>query len=153
MAGLYVHIPFCKQICHYCDFYKTATLKYKSEFLEALIKEIVLKKDYIDEPIETLYFGGGSPSVLNCNDLNKILDCFKNYYKLNTLIETTIEVNPDDLNLDYLMRLKELGFNRLSIGVQSFNNDILKYLNRRHTSETAINAINASFKAGFENIY
>ena len=141
MAGIYIHIPFCKQICHYCDFYKTATLRNIEPFLFALIKEIELKSSFIDDKIETIYFGGGTPSVLNDYQIATIFAHLSKYFDLSDLIESTIEVNPDDLNKNTLKRLKFSGFNRISIGVQSFNDDILKFLNRRHNAKDAIESI------------
>ncbi len=153
LAGLYIHIPFCKKICHYCDFYKIANERKISDFLPVLYKEIELKKDYLPgEEINTIYFGGGTPSVLDSKDIAKIVELLYKFYKINSDCEITIELNPDDISFDFYQKLAELGFNRLSIGVQSFNDKLLNYLNRRHTGQEAINSIKLASDAGFKNI-
>jgi oxygen-independent coproporphyrinogen-3 oxidase len=152
MAGIYVHIPFCKQICHYCDFYKIASSKNIESYLSALFKEIELKHTFSHEKIQTIYFGGGTPSVLSNNQLDRIINQLSKNFDLSGLIESTIEVNPDDLNIDFLKEIRLSGFNRISIGVQSFNDEILKFLNRRHNAKNAIESIDSAFNAGFDNI-
>jgi oxygen-independent coproporphyrinogen III oxidase len=152
LAGIYIHIPYCKAICHYCDFYKTANIRNIDQFIESLILEIRIKKNWINEKIETLYFGGGTPSQLSISQLNIIIDVLKDNYDLTDLLESTIEINPDDISFDYLKGIKALGFNRLSIGIQTFNNNVLLFLNRKHYNKSALNCIEHSKNAGFKNI-
>jgi oxygen-independent coproporphyrinogen-3 oxidase len=152
LAGIYVHIPFCKTICHYCDFYKTANLKTIDVVIDCILKEIELKKSWISENVSTIYFGGGTPSVLNINQLSKIIDFIFKNFSFDNELEITIEVNPDDVSIDYLKQVSNIGFNRLSIGIQSFNDDILKFLNRRHNSYSAKNAIENAKNAGFNDV-
>lgn len=152
MAGIYIHIPFCKQACYYCDFHFSTSQKFKNEILACISKEIELRKTEINKPIQTLYFGGGSPSLLHPNELSAILTKVKEAFNCDELTEITLEANPDDLSINYLEELKSIGINRLSIGVQTFSDTILKKLNRAHTSDQAINSINAARKLGFKNI-
>ncbi|MBN1253013.1 MAG: radical SAM family heme chaperone HemW [Bacteroidales bacterium] len=152
MAGIYIHIPFCKKICHYCDFYKTANLKLEDDFINSVIKEIEIRSDFLDSEIETIYFGGGTPSAISINNLQIILNNILQKFSVNKNSEITIELNPDDINEEYLNQLLKLGFNRLSIGTQSFNNQILNYLNRRHNSEKAENSIKLALNVGYKNI-
>lgn len=152
MAGIYIHIPFCKTICHYCDFYKIANLSKISEFIKALLKEIVQKKDFLKESIQSIYFGGGTPSVLSAEMIKILIDELKKFYDLSDNCEITFEINPDDVTFQYLYDLNNLSVNRLSIGIQSFNNELLKFLNRRHTNEQAFNAVLLGRKAGFSNM-
>ncbi len=153
MPGLYIHIPFCRQVCYYCDFHFSASLKYKSEMICALRRELSLQKDYLpDAKFDTIYFGGGTPSVLSNEEISLLLsDIYRNYSILDNA-EITIEVNPDDINEHYLNHLKKSGFNRISIGIQSFYDDDLVCLNRRHSGEDARNAINVAGQAGFDYI-
>lgn len=153
MAGIYIHIPFCRQKCYYCDFYKTVNTNYTNSFLSALEKEAALRKDYIsNEIVKTIYFGGGTPSVLTENQLSFILDFLNNFFSISPDAEVTFEANPDDLTMEYLTQLKKLGINRLSIGIQSFNNEILKKMNRRHNAEQAREAVENAAIAGFSNL-
>ncbi len=153
MAGIYIHIPFCKQICHYCDFHKELLSDKASIMVDAMRKEITLQENYLDrELIETVYFGGGTPSVLSTEQILSLYEEVKKYYTVDNEVELTIEVNPDDLHSDYLTVLKRNGINRISIGVQSFFNEELNILNRRHTAEQSLDAIKKSVDAGFENI-
>lgn len=152
MAGIYVHIPFCKRFCHYCDFFKAKDNERFSEYLPALLKEIEVKNHFLNEPVETLYIGGGTPSILSISDLDKIVNSLHKNYSFNKNIEFTIEVNPNDVNLNYYKDLIKLGVNRLSIGIQSFNTDILKFLNRRHNNQHAHDSIKYAIDAGFNNI-
>lgn len=153
MAGIYLHIPFCKRRCIYCDFYSTtATLK-QEIFTQSICKEIVSRKAYLDgDLINTIYLGGGTPSQLTPTQLQQILQTIEQHYTIDKEAEITIEGNPDDLTLEYLRILKELGFNRLSIGIQTFDDPLLKLLRRRHSAQQAIEAVEISRKAGFENI-
>ncbi|NOZ47800.1 MAG: radical SAM family heme chaperone HemW [Chlorobi bacterium] len=153
MAGIYIHIPFCKQLCYYCDFHFSVSLKNKTALLNALLEEVKLRKEYLkEEKIETVYFGGGTPSVLTISELNTLLNVVYQHYKIDKNPEITIEVNPDDVNTNYLKDLKKAGFNRLSIGVQSFDNKQLQIMNRRHNAEEAVFSVINSQKAGFDNI-
>ena len=152
MAGIYIHIPFCKTKCHYCDFYKTTDFGAKTDFLSALKKEIVWRKNELDgEKIASIYFGGGTPSVLKVNEINQILDSIRLNYLLEDDIEITLEANPDDLTADFLNGLRNTSINRLSIGTQSFHDRDLKSMNRRHNSEQAVKSIQLSKAAGIEN--
>ncbi len=153
MSGIYIHIPYCRQACNYCDFHFTASLKHKEDMVMSLCKEIELRKDYLsDSKPETLYFGGGTPSLLSIHEFEIILNCLKNFYDLSEIKEFTFEANPDDLNLEYLQSLHALGVNRLSIGIQSFHDDDLKFLNRRHSSQHAKRSVLLSKQAGISNI-
>jgi len=154
LAGIYIHIPYCKQKCHYCNFYSFASTRYRDIFVESLLKEISLRKNYLtNEKINTIYFGGGTPSVLNINEINDILKHVYNTFDINDDIEITLEANPDDLNKEKLSDLKNFTeVNRLSMGVQSFFDDDLKYLNRVHNSQNAIKSIELAKQAGFENM-
>ena len=153
MAGIYIHIPFCKQKCHYCNFFSVASTKYKNEFIDALKKEIHLQKDYLKkEEVKTIYFGGGTPSMLSMKEIGSIFEELNKYHLIAGDAEITLEANPDDLNTNKLKELSSSVINRLSIGVQSFFDDDLKYLNRIHHSEQALNAIKTAQDAGFNNI-
>jgi oxygen-independent coproporphyrinogen-3 oxidase len=153
MAGVYIHIPFCRQKCYYCDFYKTVNTGLTHRFISILLKEINIRKNYLDgEPIETIYFGGGTPSVLSYQELNKILSAIQSEFLVLPDAEITFEANPDDLNLDYLEGLNQAGINRLSIGIQAFQNQHLERMNRRHNQEQAIYAVENAVKKGFSNI-
>lgn len=153
MAGLYIHIPFCKKFCNYCDFYSITSLENKSDYIKALSKEVVLRRDYLsNESINTVYFGGGTPSLLTKDELLKILNTIKANFPCDAVTETTIEVNPDDVVPGYPEMLLELGFNRISLGVQSWNNKYLLLMNRRHSAEQAEKAINDCITAGYNNI-
>jgi len=153
MAGIYIHIPFCKSICNYCDFYSVIDEGNHKRFINAVIKEAKLRKDYLSgESISTIYFGGGTPSVLRLNELNNILVSIYELFDVEKDCEITIELNPDDVNFGWLSGLRKAGFNRLSYGIQSWNDNILKMLNRRHNSAQAAKAIEDSERAGFENI-
>jgi oxygen-independent coproporphyrinogen-3 oxidase len=134
-GAIYIHIPFCKQACHYCDFHFSTSMKKKEEMVLALAKEIQLRKnEFQDEVIETIYFGGGTPSRLQITDLRLQIDAIYKNYNVAQNPEITLEANPDDLSEDYLIELKEIGINRLSIGIQSFFEDDLKMMNRAHNS-------------------
>ena len=163
MAGIYVHIPFCKSRCVYCAFYSVVCRREKSSdghrdelmgrYISVLTKEIQLKKDmYSDFEFNTIYFGGGTPSLLNVSELEFVINTIKENCKVGRVSEFTIEANPEQLSFDYCRQLKQLGVNRLSIGVQSFDGDTLKFLGRRHSPEDAFKAVDNAKKAGFENI-
>jgi len=153
MAGIYIHIPFCKNKCAYCDFFSISNFKQKEEFLKALLIELDLQKNYIhNESIDTIYFGGGTPTVFNKNELQTILKTIYSNFTISVNPEITIEANPDDLNENYLKELKNIGINRMSIGVQSFNDTDLKLMKRRHNSEQAKKVILTAQEVGFDNI-
>lgn len=153
MAGIYIHIPFCNSKCAYCGFYSIASQKQKPAFLEALHIEIEQRTDYLKgEEIGTIYFGGGTPSALSLEEIKGILECVFRHYKVNPNAEITLEANPDTLSLEYLQGLRKLGINRLSIGIQSFFDDDLKYLSRRHDSNHAKQCIGWAKQAGFDNL-
>tara|TARA_B100000953_G_scaffold73202_1_gene59094 strand:+ start:4902 stop:6029 length:1128 start_codon:yes stop_codon:yes gene_type:complete len=152
MSGIYIHIPFCKQACHYCDFHFSTSLKKKSELVSALQNELVLRKNELpNEPIKTIYFGGGTPSLLNLEELTAI---FKTIYTEFTIAENpeiTLEANPDDLSEEKINDLANSKINRLSIGVQSFFEEDLKLMNRAHNAEEALNSIKLA-RSKFDNI-
>lgn len=153
MAGIYIHVPYCTQRCVYCDFYTQTNLKSRSDYVLSLCKEIELRKGYVgEEKIETIYFGGGTPSLLTEDDFQKVFKKIFEVFDVEKDAEITLEANPDDLSKDYLSSLQSLPFNRMSIGIQSFDEKELKFLNRRHTAEEAINAVSLAKNAGFQNI-
>jgi putative oxygen-independent coproporphyrinogen III oxidase len=153
MAGIYIHIPYCRHKCNYCNFYSLATSKYRNELLPALIHEIELQSGYLDgELVQTIYFGGGTPSLLRVSEIEQLLVSIHKHYPVYNEAEITIETNPDDLRMPKLRGLKMAGINRLSIGVQSFNDEDLKYLERIHTGNQARNCILRAQDAGFSNI-
>ena len=149
--GLYIHIPFCKQACHYCDFHFSTSLKKKGELVDALCSEIILRKDEIGETLETIYFGGGTPSLLDENDLNQIFETIYSNFSVVENPEITLEANPDDLTQQKLEMLSESKINRLSIGVQSFFNEDLTLMNRAHNDTEALLSLQLA-KTYFNNI-
>lgn len=153
MSGIYIHIPFCKQACHYCDFHFSTSLKLKSNLIEAILTEIDLRLPYLkNKNIETIYFGGGTPSLLSEKDLFLILEKLYKTYNVSSHAEITLEANPDDLSIDKLKELKRLEINRLSIGLQSFNDEELIWMNRAHTAAESEASVKRSQDKGFENI-
>jgi oxygen-independent coproporphyrinogen-3 oxidase len=157
MAGIYIHIPFCKQACNYCDFHFSTSLKNKEAFLTALKKEIALQKTYLytrekAKNISTIYFGGGTPSLLSSDELLQIFDSLNKHFEIDSNAEITLEANPDDLTQQKIRELKSTPINRFSIGIQSFYDEDLKLMNRAHTSQNAISAVKGAQDAGFENI-
>lgn len=156
MAGIYIHIPFCKQACHYCNFYFSVSTSLKSDLTKAIVKEIELSKDYLDgEVIETIYLGGGTPSLLSADEIKSILDAIYQFHPNINLQELTLEANPDDLTsekITELVSLRSFGLDRLSVGVQSFHDADLIYMNRVHTGQQAWAAIKRVQDAGFENL-
>ena len=154
MAGIYIHIPFCKTRCVYCDFYSTTDQQvWKERYIDALCKELRMRAPYLkSEPIHTLYFGGGTPSQLLPGDFERIFGTIGSVYGLAQCRETTLEANPDDLTDEYVRALSRLPFNRLSIGVQTFDDRQLKRLHRRHTAQQALRAFDTCRKLGFGNI-
>jgi len=153
MAGIYIHIPFCKKACHYCDFHFSTSPQYKEQMLNALKSEIILRKNYLNnEKIETIYFGGGTPSLMNADELQVLIGQITDLFEVSATAEITIEANPDDLNPQYVREIKSTLINRFSIGVQSFFEEDLKWMNRAHTASEAQSAIKRVQDAGFENI-
>ena len=151
MAGIYIHIPFCKQSCHYCNFHFSTSTKNKEEVLYAIENEIKQKGQATNEAISTIYFGGGTPSILDVNEINSIINRIHKEFNVESEAEITIEANPDDLNKEKIINLSLTEINRLSIGVQSFIDKELKIMNRAHDSKKALNSIEIS-KKYFNNI-
>jgi len=153
MAGIYLHIPFCKSFCSYCDFYSVTDTDKTGRFVEAIIAESALRSGYLEgETVETIYFGGGTPSLLAVVDIRKILSALSARYNLSHDPEITLEANPDDITAQYSGELLAAGINRLSLGVQSWSDARLKYLGRRHTAKQSATALEEAFRAGFKNI-
>jgi oxygen-independent coproporphyrinogen-3 oxidase len=153
MAGIYLHIPFCKQACHYCDFHFSVNQDKKNDLVAALLKEASIRKEEVNnEPIKTIYFGGGTPSLLSTDPLLRIFDTLAENYNLSALQEVTLEANPDDLTAAYLRELRHTPINRLSIGIQSFREVDLKLMNRAHDAKQALRCVPESTDIGFENI-
>jgi oxygen-independent coproporphyrinogen-3 oxidase len=152
MAGLYIHIPFCRQACNYCNFHFATSLRYKNELVQALLDEIRLRKGYLgDEPVETIYLGGGTPSLLSIEDCRLLIESSKSHFSVLGDAEITIETNPDDITDEKLAGWKESGINRLSIGIQSFFDEDLQWMNRAHSSGQAISSLLSAIKQ-FSNI-
>jgi len=152
-SSLYIHIPFCKKLCGYCDFFKTMSLARKGEVLERIAKEMAERSSLLEgTTLKTIYFGGGTPTVCTPGELGALLRCAERTFDCSEVEEITIEANPDDLSEEYLQGLCAEGFNRLSVGIQSFHNSDLQMMNRRHTAEEAVAAIERARKAGFDNI-
>ena len=153
MAGIYIHVPFCKTRCAYCDFFSTTLHDMKSRYVDALCQELVMRRNYLhDAPIGTLYFGGGTPSQLSENDFHSIFNQIEKVYGLEACEEITLEANPDDLTDDYVEMLTTLPFNRISMGIQTFHEPTLQLIGRRHTAQEAIEAVHRCQQQGFTNI-
>ncbi|MDR3679635.1 MAG: radical SAM family heme chaperone HemW [Flavipsychrobacter sp.] len=153
MAGIYLHIPFCKQACTYCNFHFSTSLQRKGEMLEALLRELTMQRHYLqDRPIETIYFGGGTPSLLTSDEIKRLTETIYLNYNVTDLKEFTLEANPDDLDTAYLKTLKTTAVTRLSVGVQSFRETDLLYMNRAHNVQQADYSIKAAQDAGFTNL-
>lgn len=153
MAGIYLHIPFCKQACHYCDFHFSTNTAIRKELIEAMGEEILLQQDYLSgERINSIYFGGGTPSILTGEEIAFLLEKIYSTQPIAADAEVTLEANPDDLTPEKSVALRSTGINRLSIGIQSFDDDILEYFNRAHTSATAIQSVACAKDAGFTNL-
>lgn len=153
MAGIYLHIPFCKKRCIYCDFFSTTRKEQKTAYIRALCHELTNRKDYLKgEPIETIYLGGGTPSQLAKEDFEAIFSHIYKVYKVTPNAEITLEANPDDLTSEYISMLRTFPFNRISMGIQTFQETTLKQLQRRHTADQAIRAFQGCRTAGFQNI-
>jgi oxygen-independent coproporphyrinogen-3 oxidase len=152
MAGIYIHIPFCKTKCSYCDFYSITDLTSRSIFVNSLIQEFKLREKEIDEPIKTIYFGGGTPSVLSDQELHQIFESLKSSFSISKDCEITIETNPDDISREKVLHWKANGINRVSIGIQSLDDTLLRFLNRRHDSKKAKDSLDIIRSAGISNI-
>ncbi len=153
MAGIYIHIPFCKQACYYCDFHFSTNLSLKAELIQAISTELEYQKVYLrGEAIETIYFGGGTPSLLTKQELDWIFNSVYKNYSVISQPEITLEANPDDLNQEKIKILREAGINRISLGIQSFDDKVLKFLNRAHNRQDAITCVNQLRESGIENI-
>ena len=153
MAGIYIHIPFCKQRCTYCDFYTEVAPQFIPVLIDSIIRELNIRKDYLgNSQVSTIYFGGGTPSILSNEQFLLIFDAIYKLFTVAENAEITFEANPDDLTPEFLASLHELPFNRISIGIQSFDDKDLKRINRRHTSKQAVEAVKNAQKAGFGNI-
>ena len=153
MAGLYIHVPFCAKRCLYCDFYSNTDMSYKAPYLEALLEELALRRPYLEgEPVETIYFGGGTPSQLSSGDFERIFEAIYRLYTVSPDAEITVEANPDDVDDAFARMLRRLPFNRVSMGVQSFDAEDLRFLNRRHSREQAIRAVGLCRDAYIYNV-
>lgn len=153
MAGIYLHIPFCKQACTYCNFHFTTSLRYKDDLVNALATEAEAEKGYLaGETVHTIYFGGGTPSLLEISDLRFLISELTKYYPVGADAEITLEANPDDVTRENVQQWKSLGINRLSIGIQSFFEEELRWMNRAHNAAQAKACIEASYEAGINNV-
>ncbi|MCC9135765.1 radical SAM family heme chaperone HemW [Pontibacter silvestris] len=153
MAGIYLHIPFCKKACYYCDFHFSTSMGLKEEMVQAIIQELELRKGYLqDQPVHTIYFGGGTPSLLNQHELQLLLATVKELFIVSDDAEITLEANPDDLTPAKLQELRKAGVNRLSIGLQSFHEPHLRLMNRAHSAEESLRCVQDAQIAGFNNI-
>lgn len=153
MAGIYLHIPFCRQACHYCDFHFSTNVEIIGDLVRAIGEEISLQENYLEgEAVNTIYFGGGTPSMLQADHVKFLLERICQVHQVSPDAEITLEANPDDLTPAHLTALRSLGINRLSIGIQSFDNNILQYLNRSHSAIAAVDSVKSARQAGFNNI-
>lgn len=153
MAGIYLHVPFCRKACHYCDFHFSTTMKGKSEMLQAMGRELEKRKEYLrGEKVSTIYFGGGTPSLLTSDEINRLTDEITRWHELSDEVEFTLEANPDDLTKEKIQQLRGTSVNRLSIGIQSFRDADLQWMNRAHTASQSDYAVKLAQDAGFSNI-
>lgn len=153
MAGIYLHVPFCAKACTYCDFHFSTSMKLKDEVLDAMQQEMVLQKDYLQgETLETIYFGGGTPSLLSAQEIASFLDKIAENFRLHPALEITLEANPDCLTPEYLKNIRSAGINRLSIGIQSFHDHHLKWMNRTHSAKDSMNCVQIAQNHGFEDL-
>lgn len=152
MAGIYIHIPFCKQRCIYCDFYSTTSQEKENRYIEAVCTELELRKQSLPDPVHTIYIGGGTPSLLNPASVKQLKDCMDRNYRVMPDLEFTVEANPDDISPEWLEAMSHIGVNRISMGVQTFHDGHLKLLRRRHNSKRAIQAVHLCQEHGFRNI-
>lgn len=151
MAGVYIHIPFCRQSCHYCNFHFSTNLRQKELFVSSLLKEIELRKTYLHENISTIYFGGGTPSILPSLQIEEIISNIKDTFIVDKDAEITLEANPDDITAEKLQEWKKIGINRLSIGIQSFFEEDLKWMNRAHNAQQAKDCLVLARSFGYDN--
>ena len=152
-AGIYLHIPFCKKACHYCNFHFSTSMRHQPEMIDAMLTEIALQQGYLDNlPVASVYFGGGTPSVLETSAINQLLQRIEQFHDILPDAEITLEANPDDLTTAKLQQLSETKINRLSIGIQSFFDKDLEFMNRAHNSEEAIACIRNAQEVGFQNL-
>ena len=152
MAGIYIHTPFCKSKCAYCNFFSLASESKINDYVEALKKEIVLRKNYLGETVKTIYFGGGTPSLLSVKNIEEILDLLNKNYEIISSPEITLEINPDTIDREKMSSLKQMGINRMSVGIQSFDDEDLRYLGRRHDSRHAMQVLEDLKHTDFEKI-
>ncbi|MBO8440676.1 MAG: radical SAM family heme chaperone HemW [bacterium] len=153
MAGIYIHIPFCTQRCIYCDFLSGTNIGLKGRYIDALVREMGLRRGYLgDAQVRTVYFGGGTPSLLSHEDFSRIVEGLAAHWDLSAVEEWTVECNPEDITREYAEMLRSLPFNRVSIGIQSFDEGELKWLNRRHTAARGAEAVRCVQNAGFGNV-
>jgi len=152
-AGIYLHIPFCKKACHYCNFHFSTSMRHQPEMIDAMLTEIALQQGYLENlPVASVYFGGGTPSVLETSAINQLLQRIEQFHDILPDAEITLEANPDDLTTAKLQQLSETKINRLSIGIQSFFDKDLEFMNRAHNSEEAIACIRNAQEVGFQNL-
>src|SRR6187431_1752139 len=153
MSGIYIHIPYCHKACNYCNFHFSTSMKDIDKMIESICLELKEKKDYLpDQIVETIYFGGGTPSLLNKEQLSSIFQAIQANYFLSETPEVTLEANPEDITPNALDSWKSFGINRLSIGIQSFQNHYLKWMNRNHSSEDSLKSVALAQEYGFDNI-
>lgn len=153
MAGIYIHIPFCRRACHYCDFHFTTNLKNSNSVVDSILKEIYLQKVYLEgESVSTIYFGGGTPTLLPTSDLGRMINQISLAHSVDNGAEITVEANPEDLSIEKLKELREIGVNRLSLGTQSFIDAELQWMNRMHSADQAMDSIRNAQNLGFDNI-
>ncbi len=153
MASIYLHIPFCKRLCGYCDFYRSVKLRYIPEVVEAMHAELAAQRDFLhDHTIHTIYFGGGTPSLLAPSEIERFVEQVRSQFDCSQLEEVTIEINPDDITPEYIVELRKTSVNRISIGVQSLDDRCLQFMGRRHSAEQAIQAVRMLHEAGYDNI-
>ena len=152
MAGVYIHIPFCRKACNYCDFHFSTSLGYKEELIKCIKEELQIRKIELQTPISSIYFGGGTPSILSENEIKELIDQCRKNYEVSKDVEITLEANPEDLTIDLIKGFARSGINRLSIGIQSFQDNILNWMNRSHTAEQAISCIKNAKDVGIINI-
>ncbi|MGX5818365.1 radical SAM family heme chaperone HemW [Chitinophaga lutea] len=152
MAGIYLHIPFCKKACHYCNFHFSTSVHHRDELVACLHVEAEMQKTYLEgAAVETIYFGGGTPSILAAGAIRNLLDTLREHYNVSADAEVTLEANPDDLSPENLRAFREAGVNRLSIGIQSFFEEDLRWMNRAHSAAQAVNCLQQAREAGFDN--
>jgi oxygen-independent coproporphyrinogen III oxidase len=153
MPGLYIHIPFCRQACTYCDFHFSTSSHYRPDLVKSILRELEFRADqWQEEPMKTVYFGGGTPSQLLPSELDEIINAVHRNFKINSSAEITFEANPEDLKVDYVKHLKAIGINRLSIGIQSFRDPDLNQMNRAHDAAQAITCVEQAASEGISSI-